>query len=58
MLKTVVGHVRYRVSKIADYEIIGSQPIGYGGYGCVFEVKRRTMDKQFYALKVVQLLDR
>jgi len=57
MLKDVLGRVFfYSQSKISDYELIGE--IGRGGYGCVYEVKRKTMDKQSYALKIVKLIDR
>jgi len=43
-------------SKITDYTI--ERFIGGGGYGQVYEVKRKSMDKQSYALKIVKLLDR
>jgi len=51
-----VGRVCDSQSKISDYELVGV--IGSGGYGCVYEVNRRTMDKRSYALKIVKLLDR
>ena len=51
-LKTVC----YSASKTSDYTFI--RDIGRGGYGCVVEVKRTTMDMQAYALKIVKLLDR
>jgi len=57
MLKPVVGHVLCcRESKTSDYDFLKN--IGSGGYGFVCKVKRKTMDEQFYALKIVKLLDR
>jgi len=49
-------HLCYSDSKISEYDI--TRLIGHGGYGYVFEVQRRTMDKQSYALKIVKLQDR
>jgi len=32
--------------------------IGSGGYGHVYEVRRKTMDRNVYAIKIIKLLDR
>jgi len=60
-LKLVVYHVFmfffYSQPKVFDlYEF--KREIGRGGYGYVYEVKRKNMDKQYYALKIVKLIDR
>jgi len=46
-------------STISDFKVFKvTKEIGSGGYGQVLEVKRETMDKQSYALKIIKLLDR